>query len=157
MGPESGVQKKPAFSLIHSHLLLTGPAISLHPTGLGRWGEMSQKLIKAGRANPWSTKRDVAFFRGSRTSGERDALVLLSRSAPDLVDAKYTKNQSWKSKKAGFIFGLRCFLGLCSTLRQCHRQSQIFTAPRRFFQCRRECHFNGSFSRKKVLLTFWAF
>ena len=51
----------------------------------------------------------------------------------------------------------RQFLGLCSTPRQCHRRSQIFTATRRFFQCRRECHFNGSFSRKKVLLTFWAF
>lgn len=60
---------------------------------------MSQKLIRAGKANPWPTKQDVAFFRGSRTSGERDALVLLSRSDPDLADAKYTKNQSWKSKK----------------------------------------------------------
>uniref|UniRef100_A0A8C7J6E4 Protein O-glucosyltransferase 1 n=1 Tax=Oncorhynchus kisutch TaxID=8019 RepID=A0A8C7J6E4_ONCKI len=31
--------------------------------------------------------------RGSRTSPERDPLVLLSREAPDLVDAEYTKNQ----------------------------------------------------------------
>jgi len=76
-----------------------GPAISLHPTGLGRWGEMSKKLLKAGKSNPWSTKKDMAFFRGSRTSGERDALILLSRNAPHLADAKYTKNQSWKSKK----------------------------------------------------------
>ena len=37
------------------------------------------------------------FFRGSRTSEERDPLVLLSRARPDLVDAQYTKNQGWKS------------------------------------------------------------
>ncbi|KAH9634108.1 hypothetical protein HF086_001310 [Spodoptera exigua] len=47
-----------------------GPAISLYPTGIGR---------------------------GSRTSDERDALILLSRAEPDLVDAQYTKNQAWKS------------------------------------------------------------
>ena len=46
---------------------------------------------------PWITKLDKAFFRGSRTSDERDPLVLLSRSKPDLVDAQYTKNQAWKS------------------------------------------------------------
>ena len=47
----------------------------------------------------------------------------------------------------GFIFGhfFRWFLGLCSTPRQCHRRSQIFTATCRFFKCRR--HFIGSFSR----------
>ena len=39
-----------------------------------------------------------AFFRGSRTSDERDPLVLLSRREPDLVDAQYTKNQAWKSE-----------------------------------------------------------
>lgn len=46
---------------------------------------------------PWVKKNDKAFFRGSRTSEERDPLILLSRSNPDLVDAKYTKNQAWKS------------------------------------------------------------
>jgi EGF-domain serine glucosyl/xylosyltransferase len=40
-----------------------------------------------------------AFFRGSRTSDERDPLVLLSREQPELVDAQYTKNQAWKSDK----------------------------------------------------------
>ncbi len=45
----------------------------------------------------WKTKQSIAFFRGSRTNAERDALILLSRSRPDLVDAKYTKNQAWKS------------------------------------------------------------
>jgi len=38
-----------------------------------------------------------AFFRGSRTSAERDPLVILSRKEPKLVDASYTKNQAWKS------------------------------------------------------------
>lgn len=38
-----------------------------------------------------------SFFRGSRTSSERDSLILLSRNHPELVDAKYTKNQAWKS------------------------------------------------------------
>ena len=34
-----------------------------------------------------------------RTSAERDPLILLSRSNPELVDAAYTKNQAWKSLK----------------------------------------------------------
>ena len=34
-----------------------------------------------------------------RTSAERDPLILLSREAPQLVDAQYTKNQAWKSDK----------------------------------------------------------
>ena len=34
-----------------------------------------------------------------RTSNERDSVVLLSRSRPDLIDAAYTKNQAWKSIK----------------------------------------------------------
>lgn len=46
---------------------------------------------------PWEKKENKGFFRGSRTSDERDALVLLSRAEPDLVDAQYTKNQAWKS------------------------------------------------------------
>lgn len=35
----------------------------------------------------------------SRTSAERDPLILLSRGQPELVDAEYTKNQAWKSEK----------------------------------------------------------
>lgn len=42
---------------------------------------------------------DKGFFRGSRTSEDRDPLVMLSREEPDLVDAQYTKNQAWKSDK----------------------------------------------------------
>lgn len=34
-----------------------------------------------------------------RTSPERDPLILLSREAPELVDAEYTKNQAWKSER----------------------------------------------------------
>jgi len=76
-----------------------GPAITLHPKGLGKWDEMRGVIIEAGKRTPWSAKRDLAFFRGSRTSSERDALVLLSRTNPEMVDAKYTKNQSWRSNK----------------------------------------------------------
>ncbi|KZC09459.1 PREDICTED: O-glucosyltransferase rumi homolog [Dufourea novaeangliae] len=74
-----------------------GPAISLYPRGLGRWDEHRVSLDKASKNAPWSKKEGKGFFRGSRTSSERDNLVLLSRSKPDLVDAQYTKNQAWKS------------------------------------------------------------
>lgn len=75
-----------------------GPAISHYPTGLGRWDVMSKAMAESGRTWPWNRKRDAAFFRGSRTSEERDALIKLSRRFPQLVDAKFTKNQAWKSK-----------------------------------------------------------
>ncbi|XP_065352937.1 O-glucosyltransferase rumi homolog isoform X2 [Cloeon dipterum] len=76
-----------------------GPAIQLYPRGLGRWGELRRSLQDAAQRWPWDAKHRRAFFRGSRTSAERDALVLLSRARPDLVDAAYTKNQAWKSPK----------------------------------------------------------
>uniref|UniRef100_A0A8C9TGE2 Protein O-glucosyltransferase 1 n=1 Tax=Scleropages formosus TaxID=113540 RepID=A0A8C9TGE2_SCLFO len=57
-----------------------GPAVwPIYPTGLGRWDLMREDLKK--------------------TSPERDPLILLSREAPELVDAEYTKNQAWKSEK----------------------------------------------------------
>lgn len=74
-----------------------GPAISLYPTGLGRWDKHREAISEAGNKNSWKEKEDKAFFRGSRTSAERDSLVLLSRDDPELVDAQYTKNQAWKS------------------------------------------------------------
>ncbi|XP_076282190.1 O-glucosyltransferase rumi homolog isoform X2 [Lasioglossum baleicum] len=74
-----------------------GPAISLYPRGLGRWDEHRISLDKASEDTPWSKKESKGFFRGSRTSSERDNLVLLSREKPELVDAQYTKNQAWKS------------------------------------------------------------
>ncbi|KAI8130355.1 O-glucosyltransferase rumi [Lucilia cuprina] len=76
-----------------------GPAISLHPTGIGRWDLHREKIIAAAEKLEWSSKESKAFFRGSRTSDERDSLVLLSRRKPNLVDAQYTKNQAWKSPK----------------------------------------------------------
>lgn len=57
---------------------------------------------------PWERKETKAFFRGSRTSQERDALVLLSRSNPELVDAQYTKNQAWKSKVVYISVNIHC-------------------------------------------------
>jgi len=74
-----------------------GPAISLHPRGLGRWDLKREELGAAAESYPWSKKADAAFFRGSRTSKERDPIVRLSRSCPAVVDAQYTKNQAWKS------------------------------------------------------------
>ncbi|XP_035204734.1 protein O-glucosyltransferase 1-like [Stegodyphus dumicola] len=57
------------------------------------------KLYRTVEKWPWPKKKSIAFFRGSRTSGERDALVLFSRKYPEIVDAQYTKNQAWKSDK----------------------------------------------------------
>ncbi|CRL02068.1 CLUMA_CG015162, isoform A [Clunio marinus] len=74
-----------------------GPAIKLYPTGLGRFDLLRESLKSEAEKIPWNKKKSKAFFRGSRTSDERDALVLLSRSNPELVDAQYTKNQAWKS------------------------------------------------------------
>lgn len=74
-----------------------GPSISLYPTGLGRWDKHRESIGKAADKWTWDKKKNKAFFRGSRTSDERDPLVLLSRKMPNLVDAQYTKNQAWKS------------------------------------------------------------
>jgi len=75
-----------------------GPAISKYPTGLGRWDLMRKNLLLSAQKWPWENKLSTAFFRGSRTSSERDNVVLLSREKPNLIDAAYTKNQAWKSK-----------------------------------------------------------
>ncbi|BFZ08262.1 hypothetical protein BsWGS_11301 [Bradybaena similaris] len=75
-----------------------GPAVwPIYPTGLGRWDLQRDIISRAAEKWPWEKKEDQAFFRGSRTSAERDPLILLSRAEPDLVDAQYTKNQAWKS------------------------------------------------------------
>ncbi|XP_015603736.1 O-glucosyltransferase rumi homolog [Cephus cinctus] len=76
-----------------------GPAISLYPRGLGRWDQHRVTINEASEKYPWEEKESLAFFRGSRTSSERDNLILLSRNEPSLVDAQYTKNQAWKSDK----------------------------------------------------------
>jgi len=59
-------------------------------------------LLRKWKEIPWINKEEKVFFRGSRTSSERDPLVLLSRGNPDLVDAQYTKNQAWRSEKVSF-------------------------------------------------------
>ncbi|MPC32121.1 O-glucosyltransferase rumi [Portunus trituberculatus] len=74
-----------------------GPAISLYPTGLGRWDLHRASLAAASKKWQWQIKKTQAFFRGSRTSSERDPLIYLSRDSPHLVNAQYTKNQAWKS------------------------------------------------------------
>lgn len=77
-----------------------GPAVwPIYPTGLGRWDLMRDDLKKSAAQWPWKKKESKGFFRGSRTSPERDPLILLSRESPELVDAEYTKNQAWKSEK----------------------------------------------------------
>lgn len=77
-----------------------GPAVwPIYPTGLGRWDLMIEALNKKAKEWPWEKKLKKGFFRGSRTSDERDPLVLLSRDQPELVDAQYTKNQGWRSEK----------------------------------------------------------
>ncbi|UYV72430.1 POGLUT1 [Cordylochernes scorpioides] len=76
-----------------------GPAISLYPTGIGRWDLHRKSIMRAAEQWSWQKKKPKGFFRGSRTSAERDPLILLSRSNPELVDAQYTKNQAWKSDK----------------------------------------------------------
>ena len=69
-----------------------GPAIKLYPTGLGRWDQHRKSINDASHLWPWQSKHTLGFFRGSRTSSERDPLILLSREHPELVDAQYTKN-----------------------------------------------------------------
>ncbi|XP_078093038.1 protein O-glucosyltransferase 1 [Mustelus asterias] len=77
-----------------------GPAVwPIYPTGLGRWDLMRKELEVSAEKWPWEKKVSKGFFRGSRTSSERDPLILLSREEPMLVDAEYTKNQAWKSEK----------------------------------------------------------
>uniref|UniRef100_A0A8C5DWT4 Glycosyl transferase CAP10 domain-containing protein n=3 Tax=Gouania willdenowi TaxID=441366 RepID=A0A8C5DWT4_GOUWI len=77
-----------------------GPAVwPIYPTGLGRWDLMREELAQSAAQWPWNRKESKGFFRGSRTSPERDPLILLSRESPHVVDAEYTKNQAWRSEK----------------------------------------------------------
>ena len=74
-----------------------GPAISLFPRGLGRWDQKREDLLAAEKLNPWAKRRNVAFFRGARTTDERDAVVFFSDKNPSLLDAKYTANYKRES------------------------------------------------------------
>lgn len=81
----------------------------MYPRGLGRWDEHRVSLDKASKNTLWEEKENKAFFRGSRTSSERDNLILLSRKKPNLVDAQYTKNQAWKSNEV-IIFNFYLYI-----------------------------------------------
>ena len=77
-----------------------GPAVwPIEPTGLGRWDLKREALAASAAKSPWEDKKKLLFFRGSRTSAERDALVVLSRKDPEVADAAYTKNQAYKSPR----------------------------------------------------------
>lgn len=88
-----------------------GPAILLYPRGLGRWDQHRKSLNKTSLEIPWEKKENKGFFRGSRTSSERDNLILLSRNKSHLVDAQYTKNQAWKSNEVLSYFFLNHISG----------------------------------------------
>jgi hypothetical protein len=67
--------------------------------GLGRWDKKRDALMAQARRWPWDKKDPRVFFRGSRTSTQRDPLVLLARAKPHLAMAAYTKNQAYQSKE----------------------------------------------------------
>ena len=78
------------------------------------------------------------------------------RSKPAVVTYHDIGLNAASNFQAGFIFGhfFGGFWDFAPCFGNVTRRSQIFMATRRFFKCWRECHFNGSFPRKKVLLTF---
>ena len=71
---------------------------------------MTKRITAVADNQPWNKKSDIGFFRGSRTSQERDQLILLSRKSPHLVDAKFTKNQVfylqsiWRKTSMDYLF-----------------------------------------------------
>lgn len=73
-----------------------GPAIDKYPTGIGNWNK-TRNLIR-NHSLSWEQKMNMTFFRGSRTSPARDPIITFSRNFPNFLDAKYTKNQAWRSK-----------------------------------------------------------
>ena len=83
-----------------------GPAIKIYPRGLGRWDLMREALASEADKWPWADKEDKLFFRGSRTSQERDPLVALARREPELVDAKFTPSGSKRVNDKAVADGL---------------------------------------------------
>jgi hypothetical protein len=70
-----------------------GPNIKTEPVyGVGRWDLKSETVYKAGVQTPWKAKIPKAFFRGSRTTYQRDPLMRLTKNRPDLAHAHYTFN-----------------------------------------------------------------
>ena len=78
-----------------------GPAISLYPRGLGRFDLKRKSILAAAEALPWDERKDVAFFRGARTTPERDPIVFFSDAHPELLDARYTPNYKKESGLPG--------------------------------------------------------
>eukprot|EP00295_Goniomonas_pacifica_P026463 CAMPEP_0175938630 /NCGR_PEP_ID=MMETSP0108-20121206/22803_1 /TAXON_ID=195067 ORGANISM="Goniomonas pacifica, Strain CCMP1869" /NCGR_SAMPLE_ID=MMETSP0108 /ASSEMBLY_ACC=CAM_ASM_000204 /LENGTH=348 /DNA_ID=CAMNT_0017262903 /DNA_START=17 /DNA_END=1063 /DNA_ORIENTATION=- len=74
-----------------------GPCIASEPGCIGRWDRKRQVIADNAQQHSWDKKESVLFFRGSRTNRERDSVVKLGLKDPKRVDAKYTKNQSWRS------------------------------------------------------------
>ncbi|VDD94901.1 unnamed protein product [Enterobius vermicularis] len=74
-----------------------GPAIPLYPSGIGKWNQTRQTILRTAESVAWESRKSIGFFRGSRTNINRDKLILLSREKPDFIDARYTKNQAWRS------------------------------------------------------------
>ncbi|XP_017082742.2 O-glucosyltransferase rumi [Drosophila eugracilis] len=75
----------------------SGPILQHYPHGVGRWDWMRQHLAAKAAKISWDAKQSIGFFRGSRSSPERDKLVRLSRRCPDLVDAQYTLHVAYNS------------------------------------------------------------
>lgn len=69
-----------------------GPAVKVIPSW--RWDVMRGELLAEAARLPWQDRRPLAFFRGSRTSALRDALVLHSVASGAPWDVRYTLNQS---------------------------------------------------------------
>jgi hypothetical protein len=61
------------------------------------WDVTHQELAAAASAWPWDAKRDVLFFRGSRTTDTRDALVDVGQHGNPLIDIQYTKGTSQRA------------------------------------------------------------
>lgn len=40
-----------------------GPAISIYPTGLGRWDKFRKSIQEEAEKWPWSKKKEIVFFR----------------------------------------------------------------------------------------------
>eukprot|EP01079_Euglenida_sp_SAG-EU17-18_P006214 gene6214-153_t len=106
----------PAAAYLSSEPALRPPPHKCLPTAhlalsdcLGRWDLKRQSMSDSASRWPWDYKVPQGFFRhdssllpaalGSRTSRERDPLVQLSLRRPSLVEARYTKNQSWRKKE----------------------------------------------------------
>ena len=62
-----------------------GPCVKTEPKCLGRWDLKIKSMGEKAEEFPWDKKENIAFFRGSRTSNERDPLALLGVKYPDMV------------------------------------------------------------------------